>query len=179
MAEEILTARLRLRSWTDDDLAPLSEIFAKAEVWRYPFGRGFTAEETESYLNWKIAAQDSGSTSPSAAEDRLTGRLIGYIALSPPDWFPAIMPTVEIGWRLDPPYWGKGLATEGAKAVLDHGFREMGLPEILSIYQPENVASGRVMEHIGMHFDRDTRHSFFEVPLRIYRLTRDEWEQGG
>ena len=176
MVDEILTERLRLRPWRKEDLTPLAEIFARPEVWRFPFGRGFTVEESEAYLTRVIERQDSASSSPAAAEERGTGRLIGYVALTPPTWFPAIMPTVEIGWRLDPGHWGRGLATEGARAVIDHGFREIGLPEILSIYQPENVASGRVMERIGMHFDRDARHPTFGVALRIYRLSRSQWE---
>lgn len=57
------------------------------------------------------------------------------------------------------------------------GFREMELPEIVSIYQPENAASGRVMEHIGMHFDQDARHPNFDFALRIYRLSRDQWQR--
>ena len=62
-----------------------------------------------------IEGQDSQSSSPAAAEEHATGLLIGYVALTPPTWFPAIMPTVEIGWRLDPGHWGRGLATEGAR----------------------------------------------------------------
>jgi RimJ/RimL family protein N-acetyltransferase len=60
--------------------------------------------------------------------------LLGYITLSPPDWLPEVMPTVEIGWRLDPIVWGQGLASEGAEALLAYGFDELALPEILSIY---------------------------------------------
>ena len=116
MEAEILTPRLRIRPWQPEDLAALAEIFAKPEVWRFPFGRGLTLQETEDYLTGKIEAQRSTGPVPAAAEDRATGRLIGYIALSPPDWLPEVMPTVEIGWRLDPLHWGQGLTTEGAAA---------------------------------------------------------------
>jgi len=177
VGEEILTARLRLRPWQRSDLGPLAKIFAEPEVWRFPFGRGLTLQETETYLSRKIEEQHSGPSSPSAAEERSTGRLLGYVALSPPDWFPALMPSVEIGWRLDPAYWKQGLATEGARAVLEHGFTKMDLDEIISIYEPENAASGRVMQRIGMHLDCETRHPFFDVPLHIYRLSRAEWVQ--
>lgn len=175
MEGHILTARLRLRPWRPDDLEPLSAIFAKAEVWKYPFGRGFSAEETENYLDRLISSHESAESKPCAAEDRWTRQLLGYIALAPPDWLPEIMPAVEIGWRLDPPYWRRGLATEGARALMNYGFNDMGLLEIVSIYEPDNVASGRVIEKLGMHFDRETRHPFFNVPIHIYRLSRDEW----
>jgi len=174
--EEILTARLRLRPWRLEDLACLSEIFAKPAVWRYPFDRGFTLEETELFLHRKIEAQQKDGPRPGAAEERGTGRLLGYIMLSPPDWLPEVMPTVEIGWRLDPTVWSQGLASEGARALLAYGFEELELPEILSIYEPDNVASGRVMEKIGMEFERDTVHPYFDRPLRIYRLSRHQWE---
>lgn len=177
MQEELLTERLRLRPWKLDDLVPLADIFAKPEVWRFPFGRGFSPVETKSYLDRRIELQARGILPPSAVEERKTGRLLGYLALSPPDWLPEVMPAFEIGWRLDPPYWGKGLATEGARVLLDYGFRELELPEVLSIYEPANVASGRVMEKLGLLFDHESRHPYFGTPIHIHRLTRSEWER--
>jgi RimJ/RimL family protein N-acetyltransferase len=177
MDREVLTNRLRIRDWTADDLSALAEIFARPEVWRYPFGRGLSLEETEQYLSRKISGQEAGTASPSALEERSTGRILGYIALSPPEWLPEVMPAVEIGWRLDPCSWGKGLVTEGATALLAYGFRQMNLAEILSIYEPENVASGRVMQRIGMRFDRETVHPYFARPLYIYSVSLAEWEK--
>jgi RimJ/RimL family protein N-acetyltransferase len=89
------------------------------------------------------------------------------------------MPTIEIGWRLDPDHWGKGLATEGASAALGHGFCDLEVPEVVSIYEPRNTASRRVMERLGMGFDHDTRHPALELPLRVYRLSRAEWLMAG
>lgn len=178
MADEVRTDRLLVRHWTPDDLPALVEIFAKPEVWRFPFGRGWTAEETEAYLAHRLELQRSGDPGPSAVEERSTQRLLGYIHLSEPTWLPEVMPAVEIGWRLDPERWGQGLATEGARALLDHGFAHMELTEILSIYEPDNIASGRVMEKLGMTFSRDTLHPYFARPLRIYRISRAEWEAG-
>lgn len=177
--EEILTERLRLRPFRQGDLAALSEIFAKPEVWRFPFGRGFTAEETEAFLHLRMDRQTEPGTSPGAVEERSTGRLIGYIHLTPPDWLPEVMPAVEIGWRLDPGWWGRGIATEGARAVLGYGFEVMDLSEVLSIYQPENTASGRVMQRLGMGLDRRARHPYFGVELLVYRLTREAWLSQG
>jgi RimJ/RimL family protein N-acetyltransferase len=84
------------------------------------------------------------------------GVLIGYTGLGLPEFLPEVMPAPEVGWRLHPDFWGSGYATEAALASLDYGFGEFGLDEIVSIFQPENAASGRVMERIGMAFDRDT-----------------------
>ena len=176
MTDEILTGRLRLRRWRPEDVNPLAEIFAQPDVWRFPFGRGFTFEETEAFVARRLVVQDQPGASPAAAEDIETGRLIGYIGLSAPDWLPEVMPAVEVGWRLDPPFWGRGLATEGARAALAYGFTEMELTEVLSIYQPDNVASGRVMERVGITFWRETTHPMSGTALRIHRITRAQWE---
>ena len=73
--------------------------------------------------------------------------------------------------------WGRGLATEGARAVLAHGFSSPGLDEVVSIYQPENAASGRVMVRLGMRFDRDTRHPTRGVAVRVLpAVTGRQWE---
>ena len=60
---------------------------------------------------------------------------------------------MEIGWRLDAAYWNRGLATEGARAVLRYGFEELGLHEIVSFTVPANLPSRRVMEKLGMRHD--------------------------
>jgi RimJ/RimL family protein N-acetyltransferase len=169
------TDRLVLRQWTPDDLEALTEVFAKPEVWRFPFGRGFTEEETASFLDRALAKQDSGVPTPWASELRDSGQVIGYIGLGVPEFLPEVMPAIEIGWRLDPAVWGQGLATEGAVVALDHGFDELGLEEVVSIYQPENVASGRVMQKLGMVFDRDTAFPGRALALRVYRMTRAQW----
>ncbi len=167
MADELVTERLRLRPWSVADLVPLARIFAQPEVWRFPFGRGFSAKETEVFLARRIQEQEKGHWVEWAAEDRASGRLVGYIGLSEPHFLPEIMPTVEVGWRLDPAVWGRGLATEGATATLAHGFSVLGLEDVVSIYQPENVASGRIMVRLGMRFDRDTRHPSSGLALRV------------
>ena len=60
--------------------------------------------------------------------------------------------------------------------MLAYGFRQMALTEILSIYEPENDASGRVMQRLGMHFDCELLHPYFARPLHIYRMSLAEWE---
>ena len=169
------TRRLVLRRWTPDDLDALVAVFEKPEVWRFPFQRGLTSEETEAFLRRKLAEWESRGWAQWAAVSKEDGALIGFIGLSPPDFLPEVMPTVEVGFRLDPDYWGRGLATEGGRAALEFGFRVLGLDEIVSIYEPLNVASGRVMERLGMCPDRDTKHPTLGVPLRVFKIRRDQW----
>jgi RimJ/RimL family protein N-acetyltransferase len=80
-----------------------------------------------------------------------SARLIGYIGLSIPSWLPQVLPAVEVGWRLHPDCWGRGLATGRRTASLRHGFETLELDRIISIFTPYNRASRRVMEKLGMH----------------------------
>ena len=168
----IETERLVLRTWRTEDSVELAPAFAKPEVWWFPFRRGWTAAETASFVERKIDEWATRGWSQWAVEHKGDARLIGFIGLAPPDFLPEVMPTVEVGWRLDPDYWGQGLATEGGRAALEFGFEVLELPEIVSIYEPDNVASGRVMERLGMVHDRDTVHPELGVPLRVLKITR-------
>lgn len=174
----LVTERLVLRPWAAGDLGALAAIFALPEVWRFPMGRGLDREETARFLDRALAAQASARPFPWAAEERSTGTVIGYVGLAVPEFLPEVLPAVEVGWRLAPTWWGRGLATEGGRAAVDHGFGVLGLEEIVSVYQPENEASGRVMARLGMRFDRDTRHPVTGAALRVLRLRRADWEVG-
>ena len=169
------TQRMILRPWAADDLDPLAAIFAEPAFWHYPFGRGFTKEQTEQFLERQFdhwAAHGFGSW---AAELKEGHRLIGYIGLATPTWLPQVMPAVEVGWRLHPDHWGRGLATEGGRASLRHGFEELALERIIAIVMPENIASRRVMAKLGMVQVSTTWDAEREVPLEIHETTGAAW----
>jgi RimJ/RimL family protein N-acetyltransferase len=103
----------------------------------------------------------------------------GFTGLSVPAFEAHFTPCVEIGWRLAREHWGKGYATEGARAALRFGFEQAGLAEIVSFTTPANLASRRVMERIGMRHSPsdDFDHPGLPEghPLRrhvLYRLAR-------
>jgi RimJ/RimL family protein N-acetyltransferase len=171
--DTVTTPRLVLRAWEPTDLDPLTEIWAQREVWEFPLHRGLTAEETARWLERQLARQQE-PVEPllRAACDRSTGTLLGFIGLSVPTFLPEILPAVEVGWRLDPQWWGRGLATEGARALVAYGFDQLGLTRIWSIYEPENSPSGRVMDKLGMHLERETTHPELGVPLRVLVIDR-------
>ena len=173
---ELSTERLHLRRWSAADLPALEAVFAKPEVWWFPFRRGFSTEETRDFLERKLIEWERRGWSQWAVVHRRDDRLIGYLGLSPPVFLPEVMPAVEVGWRIDPDYWGRGLATEGGRAALAFGFEVLRLDEIVSICEPENVASERVMLRIGMVLDRDTTHPELGVPLRVYKTSKARWE---
>jgi RimJ/RimL family protein N-acetyltransferase len=87
-------------------------------------------------------------------------------------FLPAVLPAVEVGWRLSSDVWGRGLATEGGRAGIEYGFDKLGLERIISIIDPENSASLRVAAKLGMRPGRDERHLLSGRPLRVYELGR-------
>jgi RimJ/RimL family protein N-acetyltransferase len=173
---DVETERLLLRRWRPTDLDQLAHIFAKEPVWRHPFKRGWSRTETTEFLERKIDEWDTRGDSQWAEEIKDQSQLIGFLGLAPPEFLPEVMPTVEVGWRLDPAWWGQGLAKEGGRAALEYGFETLHLDEIVSIYEPANVASGRVMECLGMTPFLDTTHPSLGVALRVYRITSRDWE---
>ena len=114
-----------------------------------------------------------------AAEIPGVAPFAGFIGLSTPRYDAPFQPCIEIGWRLDAAHWGRGYATEGARAVLAHGFEVLRLDEIVSITTVGNIRSRRVMEKLGMTHDPadDFEHPLLHEghPLRphvLYRLRR-------
>ena len=169
------TERLLLRPWSPADLEDLVAVFAEPEVWRYPFGRALSRHESEQFLDRQLEHWEANGFGMWAAVLMGTARLIGYMGLSIPRWLPQVLPAVEVGWRLHPDYWGRGLATEGGRASLRHGFETLELDRIISIFAPDNVASGRVMERLGMHDCLATTDEIRGVPLLVREITRIEW----
>ena len=87
-----------------------------------------------------------------------TGQMIGFIGLMFQEGNLSFYPAVDIGWRLSPMFWGKGLATEGAKRCLDFAFNDLNLDQIISTAPKANLASTGVMKKIGMQHQEDFLH---------------------
>ena len=119
-----------------------------------------------------------------AAEIRATREFIGFIGLQPPIVELPCSPCVEVGWRLAQGYWGKGYASEGARAALGYGFEKLGLDEIVSFTVPTNRRSRAVMERLGMVEDKAGSFEHPSIapgsPLRLhclYRLSKKRWTE--
>lgn len=176
----IETERLLLRRLTEDDLDDFAEIFAKEPVMKYStYRRGLSPAESAEVLGRIMSHWDEQGFGLWAVVKKSDGVLIGYEGLATPFFLPEVMPAVEIGYRLDPDSWGKGYATEAGRASLAYGFTTLDCERIIAIYQTENVRSGRVMERLGMHVERDTIHPELGDGLRVYELSRDEWRAQG
>lgn len=145
----IETDRLVLRRWKDEDFEPWIALATEPEFFHFPLRRAKTRDEAAEVLvrqrqNW--LTRGSGLW---AAELKESGELIGYIGLETPLWLPAVLPNVEIGWRIGKRFWGKGYAEEGARATLKQGFEEMLLSRVICIYEPENDRSVALAKRLG------------------------------
>jgi RimJ/RimL family protein N-acetyltransferase len=104
--------------------------------------------------------------------DRATGELMGFCGFrSSADGMP------ELLYGLLPAWWGKGLATEAARAVLSYAFQALGTAEVRAATDTPNIASVRVMERLGMRFER--RGALNGLDTLFYRITRDEFDKAG
>jgi RimJ/RimL family protein N-acetyltransferase len=149
MGFRIETPRLILRPWQDSDLDPFAEMSADPEVMRF-FEKCLTPEEAAAAVGrYRQSYEDEGFCFW-AAELAGEARFVGVVGLGRLRYEAPFTPAVEIGWRLARPWWGRGLATEGAAAALADGFSRFGLSEIVAVAVPANRASLRVMERIGM-----------------------------
>ena len=159
----IETDRLILRLWRSEDADAYFAINQDPKVIEFLPGP-LTMLEVESFIAAMNAQYKQRHYTLWAAEEKTTGQLIGFIGLSWMDLKPALEPTVEIGWRLGSAFWGKGYATEGAKAALQWGFNECKLDEITAIAVPENRRSLRVMEKLGMQHDENSNFAHPRLP---------------
>lgn len=175
MTNPLLTPRLLLRRWCDQDREPFARMNADPRVMQY-FSAPLSRAESDALIDRIEAGIESRGFGLYAAELRHAGRFIGFIGLSSPGTDFPISPCIEIGWRLDAEFWNQGLATEGAREVLRHAFQDVSLDEVVSFTSTINLASRRVMEKIGM--TRDPAEDFDNPripeghPLRRHVLYR-------
>ena len=143
------TDRLQLRRWRPSDRAPFTRLNADLRVMEH-FPALLTPAESAQMMARMEGHFAQHGFGLWAAELRSTGEFTGFIGLNIPTFESHFTPCVEIGWRLAPEFWGKGLATEGARAVLQHGFTALALPEIVAFTVLLNLRSRRVMEKLAM-----------------------------
>ena len=148
---QIETPRLLLRAWRDEDRAPFAAINADPEVMRY-FAGPLTAAETDETIDRYNTQLVRDGFTMFAVEERETHTLAGVLGMQTMRIaVPNLpQPSVEIGWRLALAAQGRGLATEGARAIIDHAFNTLGLPQVVAITTPSNQPSRNVMEKLSM-----------------------------
>ena len=185
MLPTLETARLRLRPWRDADLDAFAEINADERVMEF-FPRVLDRDESDALA--ELLAQGFGAEGFAGAgfgvwAVELPGiaDFIGFVGLGIPRFQAHFTPCLEIGWRLGFDHWGRGYATEAAKAALNYGFETLDYDEITAFTVPDNRRSRREMEKLGMISDPAEEFDHPQLPeghtLRrhvLYRLRRPE-----
>jgi RimJ/RimL family protein N-acetyltransferase len=162
------TQRLLLRRWRADDAEPFAEINADPVVMKL-LGGPLSRQRSDQMLAQTVAHWADHGYGRCAVQERATGSLLGFVGLGPTR---AVPESVEIGWRLAAHCWGRGLATEAARAVRDQAFDSLGLDRLVSVTRLDNAASLGVMHNIGMRHWTDLDHDGLQVT--VYELLRSD-----
>ncbi|MCM6773444.1 GNAT family N-acetyltransferase [Nocardia sp. CDC159] len=176
------TDRLMLRRFTAADVDNLVQLDSDPAVMRYLTGEPTPrAEITDEVLPRILRDYRHGPLGRFAAVERATGAFVGWLALQPPG--DGNVTEVELGYRLMASVWGRGYATEGARALIRAGFTDHGVQRVWAQTMAVNRASRRVLEKVGLGYVR-TFHLHFDDPLPgteygevEYELLRGDWYQ--
>ncbi len=170
MSAILETERLILREWKDEDIPVFVAMNQDPRVMEF-----FPALRTEQESRDSVEGQRRHFKKHGfcfyAVELKKTREFIGFVGLFIPPYQTHFTPCVEIGWRLAHQFWGKGYATEAAKAVLKSGFEKHSLKEIVSFTSLLNQPSMRVMEKIGLKRDLNDDFDHPNIP-KDHRLAR-------
>lgn len=163
------TKRLILRHQVLQDLDALWALYCDPEITKYipdaPRSRDEAREELEWHMNGHPRFPELGLW---ATIHKETGRFIGRCGLLP--WTIDGQQEVEVAYTIARDYWGQGLATEAAQAILQYGFEKLNLSRLISVIEAENIASQKVAEKIGMTFEREARDEI--GPFLMYSINK-------
>lgn len=181
---ELHTERLTLRHWTDADREPFAALNDDPLVMEH-FPSHLTREQSDAMADRISTFLDEKGWGLWAVEVRETGEFIGFTGLAVPRFEAHFTPCVEVGWRLAASSWGRGYATEAARASVAYGFDELGLDEIVAMIVPGNTRSQGVARKLGMTRDETADFDHPLVPEGspgrrhwLFRLPRDRWRAG-
>jgi len=151
-APTIFTPRLVLRTWRDSDIEPWVAMGADERVMEF-FPGTYDRPRAVSMAALVRAALDANGYGWWVLEPKDGPSFGGVIALQDVPFEAPFTPAIEIGWRLPYAIWGKGYATEGARAALDFAFERLAVDEVVAMTSVLNLRSQRVMERLGMTRD--------------------------
>jgi [ribosomal protein S5]-alanine N-acetyltransferase len=146
MTKILETDRLILQTWTLADVEALFEIMSDAEVARYiGDGKPFSREKVLEFLNWAENYQRENGFCRWKVIEKSSGEIVGSCGFARPHG----ISEVELGYLFAKKHWGRGFATEAARAALAYGFEKLNFAEIIAMTDLENFASQKVLEKIG------------------------------
>ena len=154
MAIILETKRLTLRHQVMDDLDDLFALYSDPEIRKYFPDSVKNYEDTKEELEWFMNGHpEHPELGLWAMVHKETGKFIGRCGLLP--WEIDGKPEIEIAYLIDKAYWNQGLATEAAQGLLQNGFEKLKLSRMICMMHPDNTASQRVAEKIGMTLERE------------------------
>jgi RimJ/RimL family protein N-acetyltransferase len=166
----IETERLILDVWESGDWEALRPIATDVDVMRFITGGApWPDEQIRSFVDRQIKTLAGHGFCRWKLNEKSTGAMIGFCGAG----FWREYPTPEIGWWLARHCWGRGLATEAARAALRHVFEQIALERVVSIAMPANTASTRIMQKLGLTFEREFESG--GIPLVQYALDRSTY----
>ena len=161
--EVIDTDRLRLRLFRDPDWRDLHVYCSDEQATRHTYGRALSEGETWRTMAGMIGHWYIRGYGPYALEETATGRVLGTVGF----WYPNDWPEPEIKWALARPYWGRGFASEAARAVQAAGKHHLPEVRLISFIHRDNAASIRLAESVGARFEDE--RAFRDAFYRVYR----------
>ena len=180
----ITTPRLRLRLWQPGDLAPFAALNADPRVMEF-YPDVLTREESDAVAVRIQQGFSEHGFGLWALEIPGIAAFAGFVGLSAPRFEAAFTPCVEVGWRLGAEHWGKGYASEAARAALAYGFNTLGLKEIVSFTAAQNLRSQAVMRRVGMErrpeldFDHPVLSEGHRLRRHVFYRLRPPYPLGG
>ena len=167
---QLETKRLILRCFGEEDVDAMAQLFANPDFMRFSLGVFTERKQTVAFIEKVMGWDRAGMPSPFAVVPRGEDAIVGYCGF----FHHAEVPEeIEIGYRLHPDYWNRGLISEAARAVRDHAFADRKLPRVISLIHPENIPSRRVAEKNRMKVEREI--TFRGFPTLVYATTREQW----
>ena len=165
------TERLVARQLSHQDLAALTEILSDPEVMKYSVRGVCNEDATRKFIDWCIECYSSHGIGPWALLMKKSDELVGFCGVSPE--MVGDVEETNLGYRFARKFWNKGLATEAVGGVMSYAFVQKRCESVIAIIEPAHVASIRVTEKAA--FEGYTIHDFHGRPVRIYRMTFQQW----
>lgn len=169
---EIETERLLLRRFSLADVDEIHAIYCKYDVMQYAGGIR-TRGQVENYIEKMLKSWEKNQFGMWAIAWKNEDIIIGDAGLC----FLEKTSEIEVGYVLDKPYWNLGVATEVTKASLRYGFEVLNLDKIVAVANPKNFASRRVMEKVGMTYEKDA--FYYNSDVVYYSISKSDCSSDG
>jgi len=166
--QNIETERLLLRQFIEPDWQDLHQCYASDVATKYTFGHGLSEAESWRMMSTIVGHWYLRDYGPYAVEEKATAKVIGTVGF----WYPKDWPSPEIKWALTPNYWGKGFASEAARAVQKTAHEYLPELSLISFIRAENTPSITLAKAIGAKFEEAV--VFRNTDWHIYRHPEKE-----